>query len=100
MATKRFATLDVVEPVDSHTNLATSSSVNINNSDEKRENDMDTKIEPVSDLLPNYPDIEAGDNDKIDHEATKDDILTHTIHVEDDPTMVALTFRTWFLGMF
>lgn len=39
-------------------------------------------------------------DDDIHHPANKDDILTHTIHVEDDPTLPALTFRTWFLGMY
>lgn len=31
--------------------------------------------------------------------AEKDDILTHTMHVEDDPSLNSLTFRTFFLGV-
>lgn len=45
----------------------------------------------------NTYDIESGE-EVIDHAANKDDILTHTIHVDDDPTLNALTFRTFFLG--
>lgn len=42
---------------------------------------------------------EFGGEDTIIHGAAdKDDILTHTIHLEDDPDTPALTFRTWFLG--
>lgn len=41
----------------------------------------------------------AGGDEIIHHPADKQDILTHTIHVEDDPTIPALTFRTWFLGI-
>ena len=50
-----------------------------------------------------YADGEAqssdSDPDIVNHPAGKDDILRHTIHVEDDPTLKALTFRTWFVGM-
>ena len=42
-------------------------------------------------------DPDTGD-DLIVGPADKDDILTHTIHVEDNPATPALTFRTWFLG--
>jgi hypothetical protein len=48
-------------------------------------------------LLPSY-DPETTVDEVIHHPANKDDILTHTIHLEDDPTIPALTFRTWFLG--
>lgn len=41
----------------------------------------------------------AGGDEAIHHPANKQDILTHTIHVEDDPTIPAITFRTWFLGI-
>lgn len=39
-----------------------------------------------------------GDDEMIHHPANKDDILTHTLHVQDDPTLNCFTFRTWFLG--
>lgn len=43
--------------------------------------------------------VDADTGDKlVDGPANKDDILTHTIHVEDDTSLNALTFRTWFLG--
>jgi hypothetical protein len=44
-------------------------------------------------------DLEGLVDEVIHHPANKDDVLTHTIHVQDDPTLNALTFRTWFLGM-
>ena len=44
--------------------------------------------------LPAY-DIEG---EVIHHPADTGDILTHTIHVDDDPTIPSLTFRTFFLG--
>lgn len=52
-------------------------------------------------FAPAYADIESVEpgEDVITHEANQDDILTHTIHVEDDPSTPALTFRTWFLGI-
>ena len=40
----------------------------------------------------------ASSADEISHPADKDDILHHTIHLDDDPNEPALTFRTWFLG--
>lgn len=43
-------------------------------------------------------DVEGQVEDVIHHPANKDDILTHTIHLEDDPSLPALTFRTWFVG--
>jgi hypothetical protein len=55
----------------------------------------------AEDQLPpyrNHPDAE--ETEAIHHPANKDDILTHTIHVEDDPTLNAITFRTIFLGKF
>lgn len=41
----------------------------------------------------------ADGDEAIHHPANKQDILTHTIHVEDDPSIPTLTFRTWFLGI-
>jgi hypothetical protein len=55
---------------------------------------------PVGEDLPPYRDHpDAEETEAIHHPADKDDILTHTIHVEDDPTLNAITFRTLFLGM-
>jgi len=57
---------------------------------------------PVAeDQLPPYKDHpDAEETEAIHHPADKDDILTHTIHVEDDPSLNAITFRSIFLGMF
>ena len=102
MSSHRFSTGDVVERVDS--NVGTTSGSDANSSSEKKDVDFGEKTgstvqEIVEDISPpTYADIEAGE-DEIHHPADKDDILTHTIHVEDDPTQIALTFRTWFLGM-
>lgn len=104
MASHRFSTDDVVEPADS--NVGTTSGSDANSTLEKKAVDVSEKTAPgvqetvdgkVIDL-PAYADVEAGE-DKIHHPAEKDDILTHTIHVEDDPTLNALTFRTLFLGI-
>ena len=55
----------------------------------------------AEDQLPPYRDhSDAEETEAIHHPADKDDILTHTIHVEDDPTLNAITFRTIFLGKF
>lgn len=55
---------------------------------------------PVEDQLPPYTDHpDVAENHTIHHPADKDDILTHTIHVEDDPTLNTITFRTIFLGI-
>ncbi len=72
-------------------------------SDAKTENGTDEKkgaivFEATDDQLPSYVDVE-GQEGSIHHPADEDDILTKTLHVEDDPTLNALTFRTWFLGM-
>lgn len=40
----------------------------------------------------------TGGDEILHHEATKTDVLTHTMHVEDDPTVPAITFRSIFLG--
>ncbi|KAJ5738648.1 hypothetical protein N7493_001803 [Penicillium malachiteum] len=65
-------------------------------------NVVDEKKVPV-DVTTNSPqDVEEGndfDEDIIHHPADQDDILTHTIHVQDDPTLNCFTFRTWFLGI-
>ncbi|OKL57025.1 hypothetical protein UA08_07344 [Talaromyces atroroseus] len=43
-------------------------------------------------------DLEGLTEEVIHHPADTNDILRHTIHLEDDPTLNALTFRTWFIG--
>lgn len=70
--------------------------------DEKKTATVALKSEDSQDdsLPPNYAaDVESTTDEAIHHPANKDDILTRTIHLEDDPTLNALTFRTWFLGM-
>jgi hypothetical protein len=42
--------------------------------------------------------IEGSVRGIINRPANKDDVLTHTIHLEDDINLNALTFRTFFLG--
>ena len=42
--------------------------------------------------------VEDGENESIHKPADQNDILTRTLHVQDDPTMNCFTFRTWFLG--
>ena len=63
---------------------------------------VDAKISPDSPSFDQGPptyDVEEGDHDRtVNHPANIDDVLTKTLHVEDDPTLNALTFRTWFLG--
>lgn len=56
--------------------------------DEKRES-----IEPVT--------VENIDEDEpqLHKPATAFDVLTHTIHLNDDPTLSAITFRSLVLGM-
>jgi hypothetical protein len=103
MASHRFPTGDGVEISESNQGMTSGSDAN--SSSEKRDVDFGEKTGPIvqEDLKENgfqtYSDVEAGE-EVIHHPANKDDILTHTIHVEDDPTQNALTFRTWFLGMF
>ena len=58
--------------------------------------------EPVTDeAAPPYADVEETNKDEgdIHHPAEQDDILTHTIHVDDDPTQQAITVRSVTLGM-
>jgi hypothetical protein len=42
----------------------------------------------------------AGGAGAIHHPADQDNILTHSIHVEDDTTLNAIPFQTLFLAMF
>ena len=46
--------------------------------------------------LPAY-DVDNG-REAVHHPANTEDILTHTLHLDDDPSLNSLTFRTWFLG--
>ena len=76
--------------------------------DEKKMATFGSKSEELQDdaFPPNYTpdidhttDIEHTTDEAIHHPANKDDILTHTIHLDDDPTLSPITFRTWFLGI-
>jgi hypothetical protein len=114
MASQRFSSGDAVEK--SEPVVGTTSGSDANSSTDNKDADIiGEKTEPPlqetgdkkepfvqetkeGNTLPVYADLEAGE-EHIHHPADKDDILTHTIHVEDDPTLSALTFRTWFLGM-
>lgn len=59
---------------------------------------IDDKSNPTLEeaRLPAY-DVGNG-REAVHHPANTEDILTHTLHLEDDPSLNALTFRTWFLG--
>lgn len=60
---------------------------------------IDEKKVPVD--VSTDPSVDVVDEDEevdIHHPANQDDILTQTLHVQDDPTLNCLTFRTWFLG--
>ncbi|OJJ49265.1 hypothetical protein ASPZODRAFT_60723 [Penicilliopsis zonata CBS 506.65] len=61
---------------------------------------VDEKKAPV-DVGTEAGNFESGEEEEesIHHPADKDDILTHTLHLQDDPTLSSLTFRTWFLGI-
>jgi hypothetical protein len=102
MSSHRVSTGDALEI--SNSNVGTTSGSDANSSSEKRDVDFGEKSGSIvqenrrENIQLAYSDIEAGE-DVINHPAEKDDILRHTIHVEDDPSKTALTFRTWFLGM-
>lgn len=58
-----------------------------------------------SDKVPDLSrDVEHASGDvgevEIHHPANQDDVLTHTIHLDDDPALVAITFRTLFIGTY
>lgn len=59
---------------------------------------IDEKKVPVD--ISADPSVDVVDEDEADihHPANQDDILTQTLHVQDDPTLNCFTFRTWFLG--
>lgn len=102
MATHRVSTGDVAEMNDS--NIGTTSGSDAQSASEKKGLEVNEKAgslvheDEKNGGFAGYEDVEPGE-DIIHHPAEKDDILTHTIHVEDDPTLNALTFRTFFLGM-
>jgi len=64
--------------------------------------DDDSKVVDTTDVqeipLESSDDFILPKDEKIHHAASKLDILTHSIHVVDDPSLPALTFRTWFIG--
>jgi hypothetical protein len=60
--------------------------------DEKKVS-VDISADPSVDV------VDEGEEVDIHHPANQDDILTQTLHVQDDPTLNCFTFRTWFLGI-
>ncbi|KAJ5570081.1 uncharacterized protein N7459_009511 [Penicillium hispanicum] len=65
-------------------------------SEDEKKVAADVNLNAISD---SSPDIEFGEDEAVHHPADKDDILTHTLHLQDDPSLPALTFRSWFLGI-
>lgn len=59
---------------------------------------IDEKKVPVDISADPSVDVVGEDEADIHHPANQDDILTQTLHVQDDPTLNCFTFRTWFLG--
>lgn len=52
--------------------------------------------------VPAMEDLECADTTKeatLDHPASLDDVLTRTIHLDDDPSLPSITIRSVFLGM-
>jgi hypothetical protein len=113
MASHRGASaIQAIQAIQAHegqeiSSLGTTSGSDAGRLSEKKE-DFDEKNGEVvfessmaEDHLPPYRDhSDVEETEAIHHPADKDDILTHTIHVEDDPTLNAITFRTIFLGKF
>lgn len=58
----------------------------------------DEKTVPSAEFDIESPEVDELGDTLIHHAADKDDILTHTIHVEDDPNLQAITFRSMFIG--
>lgn len=48
--------------------------------------------------LPSYDDAEALSREPAAPLATAEEIVTHVIHVDDDPTLNPWTFRMFFIG--
>lgn len=51
--------------------------------------------------VPSVDDLERADTIKeaaLDHPASVDDVLSRTIHLEDDPSLPSITVRSVFLG--
>ena len=48
--------------------------------------------------LPSYDDAEALSKENAAPLATAEEIVTHVIHVDDDPTLNPWTFRMFFIG--
>lgn len=68
--------------------------------------DVDPKTGVYTDVKSSDPDSKARDSDEGEGEAhvatapieTAGELVTQVLHVDDDPTMNAVTFRTVFLG--
>lgn len=103
MASRRGASAIETHEGQEISSLGTTSGSDAGRLPDKKE-DFDEKNGEVvfeSSVLPPYRDhSDTEETEAIHHPADKDDILTHTIHVEDDPTLNAITFRTIFLGKF
>lgn len=83
------------------TDVGITSGFDANSNSDKAVDEKDASLQRVTTLqegLVTVPDIESG-SEIIKKPADNDDILTHTIHVEDDPSLNPVTFRTFFLGM-
>lgn len=89
----RNSELGPVEAVASATEKTSPVHSRFSNDDEK-EKDFGT----VSVLDPESQTSDS-DSDVISHPASKDDVLRHTLHLEDDPSLPAITFRSVFLGL-
>lgn len=86
------AVTDGSQPLDAVSSLRESQDAT--STDEKKTT-VDVNTESSNDVEDG---VVGGDDEMIHHPANKDDILTHTLHVQDDPTLNCFTFRTWFLG--
>lgn len=56
----------------------------------------DEKIDPIEPATIEH--FDEADEPKLSKPATAFDVLTHTIHLQDDPTLSAITFRSIIIG--
>ncbi|ATY64702.1 oligopeptide transporter [Cordyceps militaris] len=57
----------------------------------------DEKIDPIEPATIEH--FDEADEPKLSKPATAFDVLTHTIHLQDDPTLSAITFRSIIIGL-
>lgn len=86
-STKKNAAKVNVQPVNSDDS-------NIGNSYTENEHDVD-RVQPMRDFELGE---EISKEDTLHRPADAGDVLTHSIHVTDDPSLRAITFRSMFLG--